>query len=729
MQWIRAFAGSVTALPGRLAALLALFAGPVVLLWVLYPVYFHTYVSLPLPSRQTVQALRSAPDEATLARLAAQRPLGPQFPRGREAVALAERWLSQFHAEGPSPSHPIAPVMTGAELMQDMGIGRLPFASLLAPDVLVQAYLASGEPRYLSTARDLILAFARHERSAWREPGLLWNDHAIAARVGVVMRFWASYRAHAIFSPEHAAEILQHAARSAALLAMPSHFAAWSNHGVMQNIALLQLTVAFPGLVDGQALGQLARKRLAMQWRYYISDEGVVLEHSAGYHREGTALLTLALELLELNQLAVPAAWRGQLARAEEFLAQLTRPDGTLPGYGDTRLELPAVPQRQVARAPEARHAALALYPLSGYAAWPVSAASSPGALRDSHSVATWSHFQGHAHKHADETGLVVWADGRGWITHSGYAPYGAPHRKPIEGWLGANAPHGEGEVPDPARRSTLLGSASAPGTVLLDVRRSTHDGAGYRRQIASLGGRLWLVIDQPTGTVPWSTTETIWTFYPDLQPRALGGNRFLLSDDKGHAMSVAVVAGVGVEARTSLHTGSRQPFAGWLATEQGMTPAPALRVLLPARGWSATLFDTRGAAVELDLRLVDGDNWQASGSGWQLQREGSRLVSRFGDRHEEVSVVAPPDTSKARAAIEAGLNATLSAYPKYRNLDHYRLRVAAGLAGLWLVQSLAYLGLRRLLRRCGWTAGTQAMIALFWGAVAVWLGASYFAT
>ena len=370
----------------------------------------------------------------------------------------------------------------------------------------------------------------------------------------------------------------------------------------------------------------------------------------------------------------------------------------------------------------------MAFYPLSGYAVWSVGEASAANAKARSHSVATWSHFHGHAHKHADETGLVVWAAGRGWITHSGYAPYGTAYRTPIEGWLGGNAPHGEGEAPDRTRRSTLLGSASAPMTMLVDVRRSTADGVGYRRQIASLSGRLWLVIDQPTGVVPWSVTETLWTFYPDLRLESQGSNRFLLRDDKSHAMSVAVVAGGGVEAGTSLHSGSRQPFAGWLATDQGMVSAPALRVLVPARGWTATLFDTRGAAVALDLRLTDGENWQASGEGWQLRREGARLVSGFGGEHEEVAVVAPPDTGKARAAIEASLKSTLSAYPKYRNLDDYRLRAAALLAGLWLAQVLAYLALQRQLKRRGWTAAAQAMIVLFWGGVAVWLGASYFA-
>ena len=716
MRWRQASVGGALTPTQRIAELLPAIAGLAVILWVLYPVYFHAYVAVPLPSSKTVLALRSAPADATLTSLAAQRPLGPALPRGHKAVALADRWLAQFRAHGPSSNHPIAPVMSGVELTQDMGIGGLPFASLLAPDVLVQAYLASGDAQYLSTARDLILGFARHERRAWREPGLLWNDHAIAARAGVVVRFWASYRTHAIYSPEDAAEVLQHAARSAALLAKPSHFTAWSNHGVMQNIALLQLAAAFPGLVDGPSLSQLALDRLALQWRYYISDEGVVLEHSAGYHREGASLLALALQLFELNQRAVPAGWRESLSKAQNFLAQLTRPDGTLPAYGDTRVELPPALQRQGAHSTESQRASLSIFPLSGYALWPITAVGAANTVAGSHSVVTWSNFHGQAHKHADEGGLVFWAEGRGWVTHSGYAPYGTAYRTPIEGWLGANAPHGEGEALDPMRRSALIGSASGPRSVLVDVQRASPDGTGYRRQIASLDGHLWLVIDMPVGKVSWSFTETLWTFYPDLRLEAQADNRFLLRDDQGHAMSVAVVAGGGAEVSTSLHQGSRRPFAGWLATAQGMVAAPALRVRLPSRGWSATLFDTHGAAPALSLRLTDAENWQASGEGWLLRREGDRLLSRLGDAQEDVEVVAPPDTAKARATIEANLKAAQRAYPKYRNLDDYRLRVAAWLAGVWLAQALVWLILWRLFARRGWAAVAQAMIALFWG-------------
>ena len=723
-----AFASGAWAALGSVAVLSVLLAGLAVVLWTLYPVFFHAHVGVPPPSTQTVQALRSAPDEATLAELAAQRPLGASLPPGRDAVVLAERWLALYRDQGAADSHPIAPSIDPAELGQDKGVGALPFNSLFGADVLVQAFRASGDARYLGTARDLILGYARFERTAWRARSFLWNDHAIAARAGVIIRFWASYRAHPMFAPGDAAEILQHAARSAELLAMRSHFTAWSNHGVMQNIALLQLAAAFPGLVDGPSLSQTAFERLALQWRYYISAEGVVLEHSAGYHLEGLSLLKLALRGLELNRLAAPPQWREQLRLAEDFLARLTRPDGTLPGYGDTRVQVAAASwtqtQTQAASEAASESGALKTYPLSGYAVW--SAAAASGAA-GSHSVATWSYFPGLAHKHADETALVLWAGGRGWITPSGYAPYASVYRQPVEGWLGSNAPHGENERADPARRAALLGAASSPLSVLVDVQRRAPDGVGYRRQIVSLADRLWLVIDQPLGAAPWPTTETLWTFYPDLSLAPRGDGRFVLRDPKGLAMSVAITAGGGAP-QASIHAGSRQPFAGWLATDEGVVSAPALRVLAPSGGWTATVFDTRRSAAAVAVRLTDGENWQAEGDDWTMRREGARLLVRLGEQQAVASVVAPADMTAQRNAIDQGLKAALSAYPKYRNVDEYRLRMASWLGALWAAQTLAYFALRRWLRRQGWTTAVQAMIALFWGGVAIWLGTVYFA-
>lgn len=720
MHWEQAQAGAA-----RWRGLAAILLGLTVIAWVLYPIFFHAFVWRAAPSSQVVTALRISPDNAALSELAAQRPLGPLLPSDSAALLLADRWMAASRNPQAAMQHPIVTQLADEDLVRDAGVGALTFSSLYPADVLVRAYRASGNALYLATARDLILGYVRYERSAWRDRGFLWNDHAIAARVGAIVRFWASYRSHPMFAAEDAAEILQHIARSAALLAAPAHFTAWSNHGVMQNLALLQVAAAFPGLVDSRALTRLAFDRLTMQLRYYVSDEGVVLEHSAGYHNDGRALLALAVRLAELHQLAVPEQWRVKLRRAELFLTRVTRPDGTLPAYGDTHVQVPLVNARSAPPTGELMLGPLALYPLSGYAVW---AASDATGVTTSHSLVTWSHFPGQAHKHADESALAIWANGRGWITGSGYAPYGSEFRAPVEAWLGNNAPHGDGELVNPARRSQLLGSASSALAVLLDTRRGEVGGAEFRRQIVSLAPGRWLVIDQPVSTAPWTATETIWTFYPDLLVEPQNELSFHVRDTYGSAMRVTLASGGGAQGRVDLHRGNRVPVLGWVATKDGMLPAPSLRVGAAPTGWTAALFDVTTAAGPVEIELTDGEHWHAAGEGWTARRNGTRFEYGVSGRHGSLEIVSPPDASAARAAIESSLATALSAFPKYRNLDEYRLRVAKVLVALWLLQTGAYLAVRPLLRRRRWLAAGHATIVLLWVVIAAWLGAVYFA-
>ena len=53
-----------------------------------------------------------------------------------------------------------------------------------------------------------------------------------------------------------------------------------------------------------------------------------------------------------------------------------------------------------------------------------------------------WANFVSHAHKHADETSMVVWAGGKSWWENVGYWPYGVEGRSEAESWSGSNAPH-----------------------------------------------------------------------------------------------------------------------------------------------------------------------------------------------------------------------------------------------------------------------------------------------
>ncbi len=701
--------------------------GLAVAVWVLQPVVTRNFVWMPQPSAEQVAALRNTPEDARLSQLVAMPSLSAlALPAGSEAIALADRWLAAARDPARHAPHPLVSPVGDADLDQSPEVGGLPFASLFQVDVLVRAFRASGNVRYLEAARDAVLAFARYERSAWRDHGFLWNDHAVAARMGAVIRFWALYRRSDIFAPADAAEILQHVKRSTALLARESQFTAWSNHGVMQNIGLLQVAAAFPGLVDARSTAETAVRRLSMQMRFYVSDEGVVLEHSPGYHELGRDLLAMAIELAPLSQAAVPADWQARLRKADAFLQHIRRPDGTLPAIGDTHYaEAAGAPS---GRAPEAAGTAgeLALYPLSGYAAWTW---RTEGGTVHGQSTANWSHFPRQAHKHADEMALSTWAAGRSWITPSGYAPYSTPLRATIDGWLGSNAPHALGEAPFVVRSSTLMSSATSPVATFVEMRRLNQDGGGFRRQVVDLGGSRWLVLDVALRPDAAKAAETLWTFAPDLKLERQAGNRFRLTGTRGESMTVRLAGGPAAPRAEPLR-GSREPYGGWVATTQGMVGAPAMRVLAEPQGWTATAFalGASEASEELAVEYRDADHWQAGGDGWKVRREGPSLEVAAGARSATVALQPAADTSAAHAAVDNAYTEVVGRYPRPRNLDNYRIQIGAALLLAWLVQLAAWSMARKALVRRGWLAPVMATAAATWVASGLFVELVYLA-
>ena len=213
---------------------------------------------------------------------------------------------------------------------------QLSLASLDLENLLLEEFEYSGDHRYYRVARDRILAFADWEEQQRKPVAFLWNDHAIAARIAVIVRLWRYLRVDADATDSQKASLIGFVMRSGELLAKKKLFTVRTNHGVMQNIALLQVTGAFPLLPKTKDWRNLAIERLELQLGFYVSDEGVVLEHSAGYHLIGTKLLAEAARLIRLNGMAPSDRLLAAIQGTEKFSRILLRPDGTLPVFGNT---------------------------------------------------------------------------------------------------------------------------------------------------------------------------------------------------------------------------------------------------------------------------------------------------------------------------------------------------------------------------------------------------------
>jgi hypothetical protein len=371
-----------------------------------------------------------------------------------------------------------------------------------------------------------------YERQAWLPRGLMWNDHALSARVAVLVLFWRVYRHHPDFDPKVAMTVFELVDRSGQLLARLQLFTFFSNHGVMQNLALAHIAVAFPSLPGANRYGRVAAERLQEQLDFYMDNEGVVLEHSPGYQAFGVALLGAAMRALTLLDRPIPAGWWGKYYRARDVYAELRRPDGSLPPIGDTNpgpdperpithrgsdgQAMPLGPKPTVWRPGKGN----ALYAVAGYAVWWDGLEHWPNAAM-AQTVVAWSYFPGHAHKHADETSVLFWAEGQTWWTNVGPWLY-IEGREEALSWAGSNAPRLAGEWADSRRQARLLQISNDASVRFLELERRVGKSA-LRRQVLHCPPDLWLVLDDFTASAP---VEETWTSFPDVQIESTGTGR-----------------------------------------------------------------------------------------------------------------------------------------------------------------------------------------------------------
>jgi len=520
----------------------------------------------------------------------------------------------------------------------------------------------------------------------------------------------------------------------------------------MENLALLQTAIAFPQLDGAEGFKRIARSRLSAQLSFYLSSEGVVMEHSPGYHSFGLNLLRLAFTYMRLLHESVPADWEKRAESASRFYRCLRRPDGTLPLFGDTGeapdlldplragSPFPIEPSHRVQRVMPSEEANC-LYPVSGYSIWWDGLQEWPDSTKMAQTALSWSDFPGLGHKHADDLSLVFWAEGQVWWTNVGYWPYDDPKRARAESWEGSNAPHLVNETANSHRAPELLSSAWSNHLAVIDLARKGPGTYAARRQLIHVSPELWLTIDSTTGD-PSARTTTIWNLAPSvhLRPRSTGGFYSMQSTVTASRLSAYLLGSPGMAVQ-ELH-GSGTPFAGWQAIAGSPKPAWAIVTEQPAaNSWSLLIWFLGGDSGASQLygapqMVWNGpEDWRISiplqsGQLQTIVREGPQVsVSASGSKARSASIVLQPARSHQieaeRQSILAAHARALEVYPTSRDLLEYRLRVTYLILALFVghVLALWQAGMRSARRLGGVCIGTCAGWLAFW----TWLAWSYF--
>jgi hypothetical protein len=543
------------------------------------PVVKHYHTSKIIITDEMVSKPRRYPADSVLEEL--NRPefglgLDQPWDSDKELIDGAEKIL---HGEVEIPHHGparIAMPFNDDDIDNGLPGWQLKLAGLFIPEILISAYQVTGRADFFMAARDVILAWDSYDRHALIPKGMLWNDYAIASRIRVLTKFWILYRNYKDYQPDVARAILHFAARSGQMLAKPSHFTFSTNHGVIQNLSLWHLCIAFPSLPNVEYYKQLAFNRMNDQMAFYINDEGVVLEHSAGYHRFGLQLIAKAFRYLSLLDMPVPQSWQEKYKKAIDFYSQVRLPDGSLPIYGDTHywVDNPGPPVTTIdnngmSSALKHRMGWLpkqpnSIYPAAGYSVWWDGLDYWPDAQKINQTVLVWSYFPGHAHKHADEMSVLLYAGGQDWWSNSGYWTYGTKGRAEAESWDGSNAPHLVGESAGSERYTTLKFNAWEKDIAFIDLERKGPKEYVARRQVIHLKPDLWIILDCTNGNISTRTT-TIWTTRPSVKiSDGASSGSFLLKGESDDLFLKAFFITSGGENITR-YRGNERPFAdGW---------------------------------------------------------------------------------------------------------------------------------------------------------------------
>ncbi len=666
-----------------------------------FPEIAHYHVKTVSVSNEEIEALKSTPSDAVMQELTALS-LGLSVDvSDSQLVRLADMILEgKLSLPGYDTVLIHLPFDSG-DLDQGLPTWQLMFASLVAPEILIEAYHITRKKRYFDLAREMILAWAEYEKSKWLPTGFLWNDHAIAARATVLSKFWRIYRAYDDFKLDEARLVLQFVFRNGEMLAKAEHFTAATNHGVMQNVALLNIATVFPVLPQAKKYLQIAYERLQDQMAFYINDEGVVLEHSAGYHELGVILIGKALQYLALNGITPPTDWIEKHEKGKRFLAKIRRPDETLPLFGNTLSKsLYAEPLRISVN--DMRET---LYPVSGFSVWWLAYEQALSRYPYSQTILAWSHFPGHGHKLADEMSVLIWADGQDWITNTGYWPYGILGREQVNSWEGSNAPHLVGESKNSSRKTHVLGYHTDHDLAISHLRRTGPDGYVAERQVIQAAADLWIVIDYTTDLLPRNTTTT-WTFASDLITE--NGNwpgQIIVSKPAFPCMSASYTG--SEETLPKRYKASTEPFAGWVVAENNQ-PKAAQSVIIEHssnNSWSMAVFllgrDCKEKMIDQPRMIHWGspESWDLvlnmQGGEIKFERRGSSfsvLNAANNVRTVELAPLDPAEVTRAQNKITSVFDKVTEKYPRYNpDLIFYRIKISYVLFAVLVAQILFF--------------------------------------
>lgn len=198
-----------------------------------------------------------------------------------------------------------------------------------------QAYWFTGDEKYAREFVTQVTDWIEKNPPQWgvnwkcsmevaiRAVNWLWGYYFFKDSPLLDDRFLISFYKSLLYHGRH---IMQNLERSEALT---------TNHYLSNLVGLIYLGILLPGLIEAQTWKDFGLLELESEIFKQITPDGVCFEASTSYHRLDTELFLSATILAQLNGHRFSPEYLTRLEEMLEFILKITKPDGTVPLFGD----------------------------------------------------------------------------------------------------------------------------------------------------------------------------------------------------------------------------------------------------------------------------------------------------------------------------------------------------------------------------------------------------------
>lgn len=202
---------------------------------------------------------------------------------------------------------------------------------------LGRAYWYSGDEKYARKFTELLLDWlARNpchvDETNWK------NVLEVAIRINTWIWAFYYFNVSDYFNQQGHIELLKGLLLHARYLAANLEYHACNNHLLLEAKALALCGLLFPEFREAKSWRELGLNILWEQVDRQVCEDGVHGERSPLYHWLIASELLEMIVLLENNNLHIPARIWDRIERMLDFQFAITKPDGSLPLFGDSAL-------------------------------------------------------------------------------------------------------------------------------------------------------------------------------------------------------------------------------------------------------------------------------------------------------------------------------------------------------------------------------------------------------